>query len=283
MQDEISSVIVNTLAGQIARQHYKRTLEKTPDAVSAYDHVLRATELNWALDPKKNQEAIREATAALQLDPHNARAHAICAFCWLHEAGNAWSAAQAALDNARVHALAAVAADDRDPWAHAVLGLVHQWRDRAHNRALAELTRALELNPASAYYRSLRSFAIIYAGEPERGLAELDATMRLNPYYPALYTHFYGRGLFDLGRYEEALPHLQRARTEMPGHVNALAVLAACYAALDRLADAKDMVREVQGVSPAYTVAHARTILPFALDEVRDHLADMLLKAGLPE
>lgn len=41
VQDEMTAVIVNTIAGQIARQHYRRISDKSKNAVVAYDHVLR--------------------------------------------------------------------------------------------------------------------------------------------------------------------------------------------------------------------------------------------------
>lgn len=282
VQDEIASMIVNTMSGQITRQHYKRSLSKTAETVSAYDHVLRAMELSWAINEQKNGVARREAALALDLDPQNARARAVTAWTYIAEASNAWGDPVAAFDKAREHALAGVAADDREPSAHAVLGWVHQWRDRAHDRALRELGRALELNPASAYYRSLRAFSMTYAGQSEQALRELDIAMRLNPHHPPLYTFFYARALFNLHRYPEALPHLQRARTEMPGHANALALVAANYAALGRLDEAHEVVADVLAASPDYSIAHVRDVLPFALDEERDHLAQMLVKAGMP-
>jgi len=58
VQDEITSVIVNTLSGEISRQHYQRSLKKSADTVNAYDHVLRALDYVWKFDPNGHRKAI---------------------------------------------------------------------------------------------------------------------------------------------------------------------------------------------------------------------------------
>lgn len=284
VQDDITTVVVNTLAGQIERQHYQRSLAKNADAVNAYDHVLRAMALIWKFDPEKNCLARTEAKQALCLDPGLARAHAVIAWSCLHEATNA-ICDDPVIELARSYdaACAAVAADDLEPWAHATLGWVYQWRDRATDRALAEMNRAVALNPGSVTYRSLRAFSMSYAGRSETALSELDEAMRINPHYPVAYHIFYGRALFNLGRYAEAVPHLERVRGEQPNHPNALATVAACYAANDDPDNARATVGEIIAANPRYTLSWARQILPYALDSERDHFLGMLARAGLSE
>jgi TolB-like protein/thioredoxin-like negative regulator of GroEL len=284
VQDDISSVIVNTLAGQIARQHYKKSLSKSPEAVDAYDHVLQALELLVRVGPEENRRAREEAEKALSIAPKQARAHAIVAWSYISEASNFWGIDPVReFDMAYQAALAAVTADDREPLGHSVLGWVYQWRDRAHERAIGEHERAVSLNPGSAYYRSYHAFALTYAGQSELALDELETAMRLDPHYPALYQNFYARALFSLHRYEDAVPHLQRVRTEMPGNANALALAAACYAALDSMDEARDTVAEIQKASKAYTLSHARQWVPYRLTSDLEHFLSMLSKAGLPE
>jgi TolB-like protein/tetratricopeptide (TPR) repeat protein len=282
VQDEITSVIVNRLVGEISRQHYRRSLVKSSDTVNAYDHVLRALDYIWKFDPDGNRKAITEAERALELDPSAARAHAVISWAYLHFYNNGFTddltaTSRKCADAAR----ASVAADEREPWAHTVMGWTHQWIDRSTDRALAELDQAVSLNPASVYFRSLRAFSFTYAGRSEAALLELEAAMNLNPHFPLSYHIFCGRALFNLERYAEAVPHLERVRAAQPNHPNALALAAACYAANGQLEEAYATSSEVKKANAKFTIGFARTVLPYEEDEERDRFLSMLEIAGL--
>lgn len=284
VQDEITKMIVHRLVGEIAREHHRRAAGKDENAATAYDHVLRALEFVWQLQPEPIHRAIAEAEQALALDPGNARAHAVMAWARLHLWNNAHSGNPDG-DKAAMHeaARAAVAADDRDPLTHATLAWAFQWGNHSTERALAEHDRAVALNPGSYHYRSLRAFSLTYAGQSERALAELTEAMRVNPHFPVAYQIFCGRALFNLRRYAEALKHLEQVRSTQPKHPNALALVAACYEAAGRHSEAGATTAQVLIASPRFTVSHARRVLPYADAGEKSHFLDHLARAGLPE
>ena len=280
VQDEITRIIVNTLSGEISRQHHQRSLTKSVDMVNAYDHVLRAFDHVWKFNPDSHRKSIAEAEQALALDPGNARAHAIISWAHLHFYNNALSDdGDLDMERCTAAARAAVDADDREPWAHTVLGWVFQWRDRATGRALVELDRAVALNPSSVYFLSLRAFSLTYAGQSERALDELGSAMKLNPHFPVSYHLFYGRALFNLGHYDDAVPHLERVREAQPHHPNALALVAACYAANGQMDDARSTARELKAANEKFTVHHAAKVLPYELAEERERFLLMFERA----
>jgi Flp pilus assembly protein TadD len=122
-----------------------------------------------------------------------------------------------------------------------------------------------------------------YAGQSETALIELGHAMQLNPHFPLSYHIFYGRALFNLHRYSEAVPHLERVRAAQPNHPNALALAAACYAANDQLDEARATAREVEQANPRFTISFAGSILPYVIDEERERFLSMLKLAGLSE
>lgn len=124
---------------------------------------------------------------------------------------------------------------------------------------------------------------LAYMGQADEALAEIDAAMRFNPLYPALYLIHRARALFVARRFQEALSDIQRATVTFPEHPNALALLAACYAVLDRKNGARDAVRDLRDASPVYTVGFARRTLPFANSADLDLFCELLTKAGLPD
>ncbi len=282
LQDEITGVIVNTLVGQLTRLHNRRALARGSGALHAHDHALRAMELVWKMGPDGIKFARSEAQRAVDIDPQFARAHALIAWTHISEGTNLWGPDPTeCFERAHQAAMKAVAADELEPWAHCSLGWAHLWRNRDHAQGLAALRRSTELNPSNAHFRGMLCWALGYAGEPEAALAEMDLAMRLNPHHPTLYLVFLGRALFHLDRPSEALVNLQRVIATSPKHTHALALVAACYAATGMMDRARETVRHMKEVSPAYTLNYVRRIVPYASDEDLDYFADMLEKAGL--
>ncbi len=284
VQDEITAVIVNALAGELTRRHYTRTLSKGPDATDAYDHALRAMHLLWKVDPQSFRSALDEAERAVAIDPQFARAHALVAWSHVTEGSNFWGDNPArSFQRAYDAALAAVAADDREPWAHAAMGWAHIWGTRAHAQGVASLRRALDLNPSNAHFHSMLAWGLGWSGESEEALQVIHSAMRLNPQAPVLYLIFLGRALFNLHRFGEALPPLQRLVTSMPEHSNGLILAAACYAAMDNLTEAHAMIDRLATIGGGSTLSKVKSITPYAQSAEGDFYFEMLRRAGLPD
>lgn len=280
VQDEITSLIVNTLAGTIARQHSLRM----PAEAGAYDYVLMATEHALKIDPIEVLVAREAVNKALALDPQFARAHAILALTYVTEGNNFWSDDTAeTLRSGFVAARTAVGLDPRDPWAHAMLGTSELWHNRAHGRALVAMQRSVELNPANAQFRGLHSYVLAFCGKAEEALDEIDRAFTMAPHFPPVFLGFRGRALFVLRRIEEALPVLELMVAQMPGHSNALAYAAAAYAASDRPEDARTTIERLVLTNPNYTLKAARRFLPFSDPADLDFVIDLFERAGLPE
>ncbi len=283
VRDDITAVIVNRLAGQIERLQHRRATSGQKESLSAYDYVLRAQQGIFAVGRDDARHAFNDLKEALEVEPTNARAHALVGWYYITEASNSWGMdPYEAYDKAWEAALKAANADDDEPFALVVLAWVYLWRDRLHDRALLELQKACDLNPSNASYRSYLAFAQIYAGEHEPGKINLEGAMRLNPHFPVLYDNHYMRALFHLKRSNEALPHAVRVRSLMPQASNALALVAAIFASLDMIDDATQIVGQIQQLSPGYTREFVRNYLPYRSDTDREYFLEMLEKAGLP-
>ncbi|NNF89784.1 MAG: tetratricopeptide repeat protein [Boseongicola sp.] len=284
VQDEITTVIVNTMFGQIAHLHHRRVLGKDPGTVDAYVHVLKATEHALRVAPGDNEIAKSEVAAAIAIDPEFARAHAVRALTLVNEANNFWVAHQDASERlAHEAALAAIATDSRDPWAHSMLGIAVLWFKKDHAAALGAMRRGIELNPSNAYFHGLCSYVLAFCGEPREALAEIDTANRMNPLAPAVFLGFRGRALLLKRDLDAAIPILQQMVSEMPGHSNALGYCAAALVHAGRMDDAKAMVAELAAANPHYRLGALRTRLPIKNPEDVDYIVDALQAAGLPE
>jgi len=259
-------------------------LSKVPEAVDAYDHVLRAMEHGLRIAPRDNSMAREEARKALEADPDFARAHAILALTYINEGGNFWvedpaSSFRCAYDAAR----AAVAADGRDPWAHAMLGIAELWHNHAFDRAVASMAHSVELNPGSSYFRGLYANVLSYVGPADSALDQIEIAIRMNPHIPPVYYVFRGRALLVLRRVDEALSCLQPLVNRMPGHLTVVALVAVAFAAAGRVDDAREAVESLVRASRYYTVGALRRHLPFKDPADRDFIVDTLSSIGLPE
>ncbi|MEP2028644.1 MAG: winged helix-turn-helix domain-containing tetratricopeptide repeat protein [Paracoccaceae bacterium] len=286
VQEEISTIVVNTLIGQVSLRHYKRVQIASADAISAYDHALKAQQHIWAFSREGAAAARREAEAAIQLDPGFARAHAILGWAHHTEGSNGLSEnAERSFEIALDCGKSAIEADPNEPWGHCVLGFALWWRDRGRDfgRGLDEVRLAVRLNPSNAHFRMIVGATYAYMGRGDDALKEIDAAIRFNPLFPGLYLVHRSRAFFVADRFQEALSDVERAVMEMPKHANVLALLAACYQKLGKHEQAAEAVAALREASPGYTLGFVRRTLPFAESKNLDALCWLLADAGLPD
>lgn len=143
--------------------------------------------------------------------------------------------------------------------------------------------RATALNPNDAFTRGTLTNILVFAGQSEEALEQIDLAMRLNPHYPGSYPHFQGRAFFTLRRYEEAEHAFAQAATQAPGWPMAHLMLAAVQAALGKPDAARAEIDEALKISPDLNLNHMPHAYPYRDDADLDHLVDMLRLAGLPE
>lgn len=139
---------------------------------------------------------------------------------------------------------------------------------------------ALDLNPNDADVRMGVGYLHAVRGRPEEAMALMQSAMRLNPLHPFWYDFQLGVAQYSARRYEEAAQTFKRVPNR---GVWAHSRLAACYAQLGRLADARAQAAEVLRLKPGFSTADflLRDVLLEKPDD-REHLRDALLAAGLP-
>ena len=279
VQDEISTVIVNTLVGKLVANHVRLI----PAAIDAYDHALRGMVLFQRIDSGDNIKARLEAERAIAIDPEFARAHALKS--WTHALDGAlrWNDNQPqSFEQAHSAAIKAVALDDQEPWAHSALGYSEMFGRKAHRSSIAAFERSVALNPNSAHFRSWYAMALCYSGEAEAGLREIGVAMRQNPHYPPAYLNLHARILFTLRRFQDALIPIERGIAAMPWNPSIRLLAAASYVALDRLDDAKAAMKEALVVKPGYRMDEVHFSAPYSKEEDLLFYLDLLTKAGMP-
>jgi TolB-like protein len=275
VQDEISQIIVSTIAGQLEDEAAAAASRKRTENMEAYDFLLRGIHSARALDPASAATAITFFEKALALDPDYALALAWLALMKLRLW--AWEPGAHDLDAMLGLARRALALDPSESWCHLVFGQIMMYHG-----ALAEAeqhhARAYELNPYDAHVMALRAPLAVYLGKAEEGADWARRAMQLNPAHPDWYVTNLGLALYTLGRYDDAIAAYTKVAAPQVG---ILAGLAASYAAAGHASGAEATRKRLLAIAPNFSARRFVDPRPFQNDRDRMHLLEGLEKAGL--
>src|SRR5262249_45813691 len=167
------------------------------------------------------------------------------------------------------------------PQAHAVLAVILTFKHQ-HEASLAEIERAIAINPS--YVDWLFGFALVYAGKQRQAIELIQAHVRLDPFYPPLALCVLGMAHYMLKQYSQALAVLRNFVSHAPNMRPAHLWLAATYAQLGQVKEARSEADEVLRLQPDYTIAGtSKKFIAFKHTRDEEHFLDGMRKAGLPE
>jgi adenylate cyclase len=288
VQDEVARAIVATLAAHVKRAETQRAMLKPPAAWEAYEYYLSGAKAYLLYLSCRTKASLYDARRLLEhslaIDPTYARSAAtlssthFSAYC---EPFDGDYLSPAALDRAFELAGMAVHADPRLPQARAQLGYVLVYKG-LHDGGIAEFERAFVLNPNYVDHRFAACLNL--AGEPARALEVLEAGIRLDPFSWIL-TAFCQMGLANylLNRYREAVRLCGESASRMPNLQTPHLFLAAAYAQLGQLEEAKAEAAQVLRINPGFTIERHKRVWVHKGPKDLEHRLDGLRKAGLPE
>lgn len=123
----------------------------------------------------------------------------------------------------------------------------------------------------------------MYAGEPIRAIEVLGALVRLDPFYDPYAPSTWGLACYMLKRYAEALPNLRECVSRAPNMRAGRVALAAAYAQLGQLDNARTQAAEVLRIEPFFTISKSPPVSALKRPDDIAHVSNGLRKAGLPE
>jgi adenylate cyclase len=278
VQDKVVTTIVGTLARQLQAAGVEKALRKPPQSLAAYECVLRADALPVG-DHLAQAEARHWAEKAVKLDPTYGRAHAQLAISHVWEWLSDYSSPSSVLEKACVLAKKAVALDENDNHALAVLGWVHMYR-RSFDLAEFCYRKSIALNPNTLYLMTDLGILYGYLGRPQEGIEYYNQAKLVDPYFePTWYWRMLGVLNFIAGHYEEAIINFDRSPT-VPDWV--LGYLAACFALSGQKDRAMQHTAEALRRDPSFSSAKFLTREPFKEASDQQRLLEGLRSAGLP-
>ncbi len=279
--ERIVPAIVSGVAdyyGAISQMLWKASREKPIKALSAYEATLRYHHYDCHLDPELHASTLQALQHAVEVEPDFALAWAMLGNLYCDMAAFEYAEHRDALSRAAHCARRAVTLDPDCQYGHytlAYVGLLQKDRDLVVRSA----ERAIELNPDAAYMRAAAGFYLGRAGELDRGVAHVEAGIRLMPVYPGWLhvipsIHFYRQGKPDL-----ALAEANKVNT--PAYPWDPLMRAACLGQLGRKAQARAALAELLNLRPEFSEDPRLLRHVDLIDGFADQLLEGLRKAGL--
>jgi adenylate cyclase len=248
VQDEITASVTGVIEPALAEAEQQRVLRKPPERLDAWEAYQRGLWHFYKYGPEDNQIAQTFYRQAIALDPNFAPGHYGYAFAlqwdiW-HYSGRPFSEVQGI---PRDEALLAVALDDKDAMAHAVLAHIRMWGGEWES-AIAEARKGHELNPNSAFVISMLGCVLGFGGYREEALIRLRQAMRASPHDPLtwLWTIWIGAIQFDARDYAAALQTLMQLIRLRPSWGGPYHLVVASLADLGRLEEARATLKRAK-------------------------------------
>ena len=277
LQEQVAISVAGVIEPAVRDAEIVRSAKRPTSDLSAYDAYLRARALNSKGQPGQALALLEEAIAR---DPHYGPALGFAAICCMLLATDASAPdrdanRQKGIDLGR--RAVGVAGDAPGVLADAALALACFGEDI--DAMIALVDRALAFNPSYARGWHVSGLLRLWAGQTNPAIEHAGRALRLSPRAEAHHTSYLiGIASFFSRRFEEAVPRLRVAIEDMPTFLTAYRYLAACYAQMGLLDEARATIVRLRAITPEVMVNYP---LPFRDPRHRElYLSGLRLAMG---
>ena len=279
VQDQITRRISGALAVRVTNLEIAPSTAKRPDNMEAYDLVLRGRALSAHLSRADNAQARTLFERAIELDPKYAPPISGSGRIEIRAVTEGWTANPSeALERAESLARKALALDDLDPGAHALLADAALYFGE-YDRALDEAKRALDLNSSDAHSYDILMDVLLFRGDLKGAISAGETLSQFEPDIPSDTAFHLAVAYVLADRGADAVHVLEHALDHSPDDLYGNVMLAVAFAAAGRQQDAELKAADVHRRFPNFSPEEFGSLLRDPGQ--REKLAGDLKKAGL--
>jgi TolB-like protein/class 3 adenylate cyclase len=249
LQDKVASSVAGVIEPALQEAETARSTGRPTTDRTAYDLYLRAHAMVWS-SARQIPEALGLLEQAIARDPHYGPALAWAAMCCYRlcvdgSGTDPEEDSRKGIDFAQ-RALK-IAGNDPDVIVNAALALSYFGEDI--DAMIALVDRALALNPNFARGWHVGGILRLFAGHPDLAIEHAETALRLSPRARVgTSLSLIGQAHFLARRFDEAVPKLLLAIQEDPSFPAPYRYLAACYAQMGRLGEARAIVARLRRI-----------------------------------
>ncbi len=285
VQDEITARIMNSIRVTIDQSEARTSRKLTTQSLHAWQLRVQATDSFYRWNRVDMLKAIELSRRAIALAPDDAASHAYLATSLWAAAVSGWiPSGRAATEEALHMAQRSINLNEALAIGHVVMASVLIGM-RRYDEAIAAAERGRELAPGDFGAVSQVGQTLAFAGRYEEALPPLDRALRLSPKDPMIYWVHQSRSiaLFGLERHAELIAAAQRVSRQLPEWVYAHTMMVAGFMALGQEEQARRALDSARKLDPALTVRRVMRRQPLRDEAAAARFAGFLKAAGLAE
>ena len=279
LQDKVASSVAGIIEPALQAAEIRRSVARPTTDLSAYDLYLRALAIFFPVTKERILAAQGLLDQAIAIDRQYGPALSWAAFCHMTLVRDGWTE-EADTSRRKAIGLAreALEVGENDPRILVHSALVLGYLGEDIDAMIGLVDRALALNPSFARGWYVSGLLRVWAGQPDLTIEHIETSLRLSPRERVGATlSTMGMAYFFKHQFDEAASKLILAIQDHPGFPPSYRTLAACYAHMGRLDEARAIVARLRTIAPL----HVSSDLPFRKSEDRElFMSGLRLAAG---
>jgi adenylate cyclase len=279
LQDRVAVSVAGVIEPALQAAEMRRAAVQPTTDLTAYDLYLRALEPFFPITKERMVSALGLLDQAIAIDRRYGPALSLAAICHTHLVREGWAKeVETSRRKAGDLARQALEVAENEPGILANAAFVLALFGEDIGAMIGLVDRALALNPSFARGWYVSGTLRLWAGYPDLAIEHVETSIRLSP------RERMGQPLFVMGmayflkrRFDEAAAKLLLSIQDHPGFPNQYRFLAACYAHIGRLDDARAIVARLRAITPVVVPPD----LPYRNPEDRElFLSGLRMAAG---